>query len=157
MTVSHNLICRYQSTLILPVVEETWDEHVKEVHARLQGQNSLLVSGDGRCDSPGSCAKYCMYTLMESSTKQIVHSQTVTRDMVSFYIFVLYGTHPISFMCPCAFIQAHFLYKWNYRWITSHLTWKKKLYAALCGVPTREDQHHWTRDGCLNIHYFYDG
>ena len=63
---------------------------MSEVYAQLQGQESLLVGGDGRCDSPGSSSKYCTYTLMDSATKQIVHSGTVTRDMVSCTYMCLY-------------------------------------------------------------------
>ena len=47
-----------------------------DVHAQMHGQESVLVGGDGRCDSPGSSAKYCTYTLMESETKLILHSET---------------------------------------------------------------------------------
>ena len=32
----------------------------------------VVVSDDGRCDSPGECAKICTYTLMETSKNTIV-------------------------------------------------------------------------------------
>ena len=34
--------------------------------------NDLKLSGDGRCDSPGYSAKYCTYSLMDSSTDLIL-------------------------------------------------------------------------------------
>ena len=41
-----------------------------------------MVSGDGRCDSPGKCAKFCTYTLMESSKNIILNSETVDKREV---------------------------------------------------------------------------
>ena len=41
-----------------------------------------MVSGDGRCDSPGKCAKFCTYTLMESTKNTILHSETVDKREV---------------------------------------------------------------------------
>lgn len=43
---------------------------------------SLVVAGDGRCDSPGKCAKFCTYTIMEVSTNIIIHSETVDKREV---------------------------------------------------------------------------
>ena len=40
------------------------------------------MSGDGRCDSPGKCAKFCTYTLMETSKNVILQSETVDKREV---------------------------------------------------------------------------
>ena len=40
------------------------------------------MSGDGRCDSPGKCAKFCTYTLMETSKNVILHSETIDKREV---------------------------------------------------------------------------
>jgi len=32
----------------------------------------VLIVGDGRMDSPGFCAKYCTYTAMDYTTKEII-------------------------------------------------------------------------------------
>ena len=42
----------------------------------------VTVSGDGRCDSPGKCAKFCTYTLMETSKNTILHSETIDKREV---------------------------------------------------------------------------
>lgn len=42
----------------------------KVVHEVMQ--NKVFLSGDGRNDSPGFCAQYCAYSLMEAVTKVIV-------------------------------------------------------------------------------------
>ena len=42
----------------------------------------LTVSGDGRCDSPGFCAKYGAYTLIENRINQVIALELV---QVSFF------------------------------------------------------------------------
>ena len=46
------------------------------------GREEVVVSGDGHCDSPGKCAKFCTYTLMETTTYTILHSETVDKREV---------------------------------------------------------------------------
>ena len=42
----------------------------------------VVASGDGRCDSPGKCAKFCTYTLMETSSNMILQSETIDKGEV---------------------------------------------------------------------------
>ena len=44
---------------------------------------AIVLCGDRRCDSPGSSAKFCSYTLMDVKTNAIMHTETVTREQVS--------------------------------------------------------------------------
>ena len=44
--------------------------------------NSLQLAGDKRCDSPGSSAKYCSYSLMEMNSYKILHVETVDKREV---------------------------------------------------------------------------
>ena len=44
----------------------------------------MTVSGDGRCDSPWKCAKFCTYTLMETSSNTIVHRETMDKSEVQY-------------------------------------------------------------------------
>ena len=37
------------------------------------------IAGDGRMDSPGHCAKYCTYTVMENETKKIISVKTLDK------------------------------------------------------------------------------
>lgn len=39
----------------------------------------LLLCGDGRMDSPGFCAKYCMYTIMDHFMDVIVDVEIVDK------------------------------------------------------------------------------
>ena len=43
----------------------------------------VILSGDGRCDSPGKSAKYCTYSLMDIETGYILHSETVDKREVA--------------------------------------------------------------------------
>ena len=44
---------------------------------------AIVLCGDGRCDSPGSSAKLCSYTLMDVKTNAIMHKETLTCEQVS--------------------------------------------------------------------------
>lgn len=43
----------------------------------LRGYKETCVCGDGRNDSPGHSARYCVYTLMEHATKVVVDLEGV--------------------------------------------------------------------------------
>ena len=43
----------------------------------------LILAGDGRCDSPGKCAKYCTYSLVDQGEDLIVHMEIVDKRLVS--------------------------------------------------------------------------
>ena len=76
-----SMFYRYQSAYLIPAVERLWSAHQSEVIAKLQGKD-LVVSGDGRCDSPGSSAKFCSYTIADIESDIILHTETVTKAQV---------------------------------------------------------------------------
>ena len=41
-----------------------------------------MLCGDGRCDSPGKCAKFCTYSLMESQSNAILHFENIDKREV---------------------------------------------------------------------------
>ena len=55
--------------------------------ARVSGSN-LILAGDGRCDSPGFSAKYCTYSLLDTATNLIIHTETLKRSDVSLANYV---------------------------------------------------------------------
>lgn len=73
---------RYQRAYFFHPIESFWKDRQTEVLNSLQGK-SLIVSGDGRCDSPGFSAKYCTYTIMDTESKLILHSETLKRSEVN--------------------------------------------------------------------------
>ena len=42
----------------------------------------LILAGDGRCDSPGKCAKFCTYSFIEQENKLIVHTEVIDKREV---------------------------------------------------------------------------
>ena len=38
----------------------------------------LILSGDGRCDSPGKSAKFCTYSLMDLESGLILHTESIS-------------------------------------------------------------------------------
>ena len=47
--------------------------------------SDLVLSGDGRCDSPGKSAKFCTYSVMEATHNQILHFENVDKREVELY------------------------------------------------------------------------
>ena len=60
-----------QKQYLFPVVNETWLSMQTAVLDGLSTVDRIVMSGDGRCDSPGHCAKYMTYTLMDEETGYI--------------------------------------------------------------------------------------
>ena len=64
---------------IFPVVRSAWKNQQAEVFADLKSRKSgVFLAGDGRCDSPGHCAKYCTYTLLDVNSKKVVDFKVVS-------------------------------------------------------------------------------
>ncbi|XP_052285951.1 uncharacterized protein LOC127881841 [Dreissena polymorpha] len=69
---------RVQNKYAVPVVNQYWSDlraSVAEKHRAV----SIVVSGDGRMDSPGYCAKYCTYTVMNQEDKKILALEVVDK------------------------------------------------------------------------------
>ena len=46
---------------------------------------NLVLAGDGRCDSPGSSAKFCTYSIMEIDSSAILHAEAVDKREVDLH------------------------------------------------------------------------
>ena len=44
---------------------------------------TVTLAGDGRCNSPGSSAKYCTYSVLDIDTNTIIHAETLDKREVS--------------------------------------------------------------------------
>ena len=62
--VSSTTFSRIQSLYCLPSIGDLWGK-MKEVIWKVFEEDVLVICGDGRMDSPGFSAKYCVYTMME--------------------------------------------------------------------------------------------
>ncbi|CAH1257856.1 Hypp1908 [Branchiostoma lanceolatum] len=70
-----------QRTFLLPAVNDYYLNEEQLILRRFQttpeDDVQVTLLGDGRCDSPGYCAKYCSYTLMEEETQLILNFSLV--------------------------------------------------------------------------------
>lgn len=58
-----------QQLYLNPAVNRVWEREQLSLSTAFQGK-AVDVGGDARCDSPGHCAKYGTYHLVELSTKK---------------------------------------------------------------------------------------
>lgn len=54
-----------QSLFVAPAVNDLW-ESINEKVWQTYGKEVMVLSGDGRMDSLGFSAKYCVYTIMDN-------------------------------------------------------------------------------------------
>ena len=79
--ISESTFYRYQKHFLVPVVDQYWLHQQADMISQLAGK-LVILAGDGRCNSPGSSAKYCSYTLMDTETDLVVHTATVDKREV---------------------------------------------------------------------------
>lgn len=66
-----------QKEYMLPTINNMWKCHQEQVLSDYVGGSDLVVAGDGRCDSPGHCATYGTYSLMDVNTNLILATNIV--------------------------------------------------------------------------------
>ena len=76
--VSSSFFSRMQSLYALPSITDLWSK-MKEVVWKVFENDVLVICGDGRMDSPGFSAKYCVYTMMEHYLNIIVDLEVVDK------------------------------------------------------------------------------
>lgn len=62
---------------ILPSVLHKWRSHQTDLLEGLKQRETVSLGGDMRADSPGHCAKYGSYSMIDLSTNKIVDIQLV--------------------------------------------------------------------------------
>ena len=68
----------YQSDYLIPEINQAWEfEQEAAIMEVLQQDTPVRLAGDGRCDSPGFCAKYCLYSHMDLATNKLLSLQLV--------------------------------------------------------------------------------
>lgn len=76
--ISQRTYFRHQNSLLQPVVQRVWVQEQTAHLTLLQMEGKpLVVGGDGRADSPGHCAKFGCYTLMDLDHNIILDIQLV--------------------------------------------------------------------------------
>lgn len=69
--ISKNLFNQYQSLLIAPTVDSYWLSMKENLWKDRQGKE-IILSSDGRNDSPGHCAQYCTYSFADMESRHIL-------------------------------------------------------------------------------------
>ena len=73
---SESFFNQYQHLYIAPSVNEYWEEMKMKLWRESQGKD-VILSSDGRNDSPGHCAQYCTYSFADMDTKTILNVSIV--------------------------------------------------------------------------------
>ena len=76
--ISSSIFSRIQSLYALPNIRDLWDR-MKEVVWKVFENDVLVLCGDGRMDSSGFSAKYCVYTMIEHYLNIIVDLEVVDK------------------------------------------------------------------------------
>lgn len=76
--ISEDTYHRHQRNYLHPAICMFWEQQQKAMFSVLQmEEKQMVLGGDGRCDSPGFCAKFCSYTFMELEHNVILDVQLV--------------------------------------------------------------------------------
>ncbi|KAL4126059.1 hypothetical protein QTP88_010290 [Uroleucon formosanum] len=75
-------ICSVIRNYTEPVINAIWSEHKKSNFLKLKSSDKIWLASDGQFDSPGFCAKYCTYTLMDLNSSKIIDFKLVQKGML---------------------------------------------------------------------------
>ncbi|XP_068692699.1 uncharacterized protein [Montipora foliosa] len=81
--ISESTFYRHVSSYVSPVIIQHWKANQHQLFNTLRASNNnLILAGDGRCDSPGYCAKFGSFTLIEQEINKVVDFQLVQSNEV---------------------------------------------------------------------------
>ncbi|XP_028417304.1 uncharacterized protein LOC114541702 isoform X2 [Dendronephthya gigantea] len=70
------LFNQYQKLYIIPAINDYWEEHKQKCWKERENKE-VILSGDGRNDSPGHSAQYCTYSLADTNDRAILQMNVV--------------------------------------------------------------------------------
>lgn len=82
MAISVQTFFKQQRTVLWPAIETVWIAHRSLLSVLKGREEELIVSGDGRSDSPGHSAKYGAYTVIDMFTGKVI-----ALELVQVYLF----------------------------------------------------------------------
>ena len=77
--ISEASFLRFPKHCAAPVIEEVWLEMNDLVKQIFKDYEGICLCGDGRNDSPGHSARYCVYTLLEHFTSAVVDFNVIDK------------------------------------------------------------------------------
>ncbi|XP_052238264.1 uncharacterized protein LOC127849576 [Dreissena polymorpha] len=95
---------KIQGHFVAPTVEQYWSNIQASTIEETRATN-VVISGDGRMDSPGHCAKYCTYTCMNQQTKWILAMEVVDKRECQLKVF--------QSCVPFVYTQVNYIFKEN--------------------------------------------
>lgn len=79
---SRTVYDKFINNYTAPVVKLIWDQHRQNNINELKMGTSIWLAGDGQFDSPGFCAKYCTYSVMDVRSSKIIDFKITQKGMV---------------------------------------------------------------------------
>lgn len=79
-TAYYNIVNKY----VAPVIQYTYKKEKEEMISRLKSHenNKIWICGDAQYDSPGYCAKYAIYSIMNLLTNEIIDYELVQKGQI---------------------------------------------------------------------------
>jgi len=72
--ISSSTFYRHVQQLLQPTIFSMWNDHQSQLLDTLsQRSGDIVLGGDMRADSPGHCAKYGSYTVMELTSNRLIY------------------------------------------------------------------------------------
>lgn len=82
--ISHDTFYRIVKHFVAPAIAKTWEDHKQNLWSTIKSSNrNIWIAGDGQFDSPGFCAKYVVYSIMNLHSNQIVDFEIVQKGQVT--------------------------------------------------------------------------
>ena len=76
--ISKTTFYRHAGSYIQPLVIKEWRDQPKNLLDKMaKNQDGVILTGDGRCDSPGYSAKFGSYTVIEQQINRLLDFQLV--------------------------------------------------------------------------------
>ena len=76
---SSTLFSQDQQFYIIPAINEFWQQHKQQIWSEKAGK-CVILSSDGRNDSPGHSTQYCTYSLTDVGDKTILQMNVDVRE-----------------------------------------------------------------------------
>lgn len=76
--ISKTTFYRHAGCYIQPLVIKEWRDQQKDLLDKMaKSKDGVILTGDGRCDSPGYSAKFGSYTVIEQQINRVLDFQLV--------------------------------------------------------------------------------
>ena len=88
-SISKKTFFRHQRQILQPAVSSVWKQsQASLIDFMKECDHRLVLSGDGRADSPGHSAKYGSYTMLELSCNKVIHFSLVQVSLSLLYMYL---------------------------------------------------------------------